>query len=189
MGKLVVTEFVSVDGVFEEPRWTFEFNRGDDGDRYKLDELFAADAQLLGRVTYEGFAQAWPSRTDEQGFAEKMNSMPKFVVSSTLTDASWENSTIISLANSDPAKEVAALKERYTNDILVAGSGRLARWLLSEGLLDELHLMVFPVLLGSGRKLFEGEPSFSASRLELLGVRNVGPDGVTVQEYTVTGAL
>src|SRR5579872_1812784 len=103
MGKVVVTEFISLDGVFEAPGggdfehagWTFRFDRGDDGDRFKLDELKAADAQLLGRVTYEGFAAAWPNMTDEVGFAELMNTMPKYVVSTTLEKAEWENSTVI----------------------------------------------------------------------------------------------
>lgn len=189
MGKLVVSEFLSVDGVFEDPRWTFEFDRGTEGEHYKLDELMAADAQLLGRVTYEGFAQAWPSMTDDAGFADKMNSMPKYVVSSTLTEASWNNSTIISPASSDPAKEVAALKERYDGDILVAGSATLVRWLLSEHLVDGLHLMVFPVVLGQGRTLFGGEPAFDPTRLALADVKRFGPDAVTVLEYTVTGAL
>lgn len=189
MGKLVVTEFVSVDGVFEDPRWTFEFNRGDEGDRYKLDELMAADAQLLGRITYEGFAQAWPERTDDAGFAEKMNSMPKYVVSDTLAEASWANSTIISRSSGDPGKEVAALKERYDGDILVAGSGTLVRWLLAEGLVDELRLMVFPVVLGKGRLLFGGDPSPGSTRLALAGVKQVGPDGVTVMEYRRIGGF
>src|SRR5580700_5450234 len=133
MGKIVVTEFVSLDGVFEDPGgsegtkhagWTFTFDRGDEGDKYKLDELDAADAQLLGRVTYEGFAAAWPSITDEVGFATRMNSMPKYVVSTTLTSADWENSTIIS---DNVAEEIRALKSKYDGDILVAGSGTLAR--------------------------------------------------------------
>ena len=188
MGKLVVTEFVSVDGVFEDPRWTFEFDRGAEGEHYKLDELMASDAQLLGRVTYEGFAQAWPSMTDDAGFADKMNSMPKYVVSSTLEETSWNNTTIISPVSSDPAKEVVALKERYAGDILVGGSATLARWLLSEGLVDELHLMVFPVVLGKGRTLFGGEPAFASSRLALTNVHRFGTDAVTVLEYEVTSA-
>src|ERR687888_1395829 len=104
MGRIVVTEFVSLDGVMEDPGgaedykhggWTFEFNRGEEGDRFKLDELREAEAQLLGRVTYEGFAAAWPSRTDEAGFADKMNTMPKYVVSTTLSDPTWTNTTVL----------------------------------------------------------------------------------------------
>jgi dihydrofolate reductase len=154
--KLVVTEFVTLDGVFEDPGgvgeldrggWAFRFDRGPEGDAFKLDELAAADAQLLGRKTYEGFAAAWPSREDEVGFAEKMNSMPKYVVSSTLTEPSWSNTTVIGL------DDVARLREEPGGDLLVAGSGELVQSLLARGLVDELRLMVFPVVLGAGRRL------------------------------------
>src|ERR1700754_2340035 len=154
MGKLVVTEFVSVDGVFEDPGgsegtpiagWTFKFNRGEDGDRFKLDELKAADAQLLGRVTYEGFAAAWPTIEDGAGFADKMNSMPKYVGSSTLQEASWEDTTVLS---GDPRDEVAKLHREIYGAILVSGSAQLVQGLLERDLVDELRLMVFPVLLG-----------------------------------------
>ncbi len=161
MGKLVVTEFVSLDGVMEDPGgaenyahggWTFKFDRGDEGNKFKLEELEAADAQLLGRRTYEGFAKAWPSIKDEAGFADKMNSMPKFVVSKTLQSADWENSTILA---GDLAEDVTKLKERFPGDILVAGSAQLVQGLMRHDLVDELRLMVFPVVLGSGKKLFE----------------------------------
>jgi len=161
MGRIVVTEFVSLDGVMEDPggsegsehgAWTFEFDRGEDGDRFKLEELREAEAQLLGRVTYEGFAAAWPSMEDEAGFAEKMNSMPKYVFSSTLREASWNNSTILS---GDLAEAVGKLKEEIDGTILVAGSAQLVQGLVEHDLLDELRLMVFPVLLGSGKRLFE----------------------------------
>ncbi|MFY9932832.1 MAG: dihydrofolate reductase family protein [Streptosporangiaceae bacterium] len=184
MGRIVVTEFVSLDGVFEDPGgaegfehggWSVSFNRGEDGDAFKLEELKASDAQLLGRITYEGFAKAWPSITDEQGFAVKMNEMPKYVVSSTLTDASWTNSTVIGLS------DVAGLKDRYTGDILVAGSGQLVRGLTDAGLVDEYRLMVFPVVLGSGRRLFD---DVKLTRLNLAGSMPVGPDGVVVNRYT-----
>jgi dihydrofolate reductase len=162
MGNVVVTEFITLDGVFEDPGgaeqfehggWSFKFNRGPEGDKFKLDELIAADAQLLGRVTYEGFAAAWPSMRDEVGFAERMNSTPKYVVSSTLQSADWNNSTILGASWAD---DVARLKNEVGGDILVAGSGQLVRGLLDHGLLDELRLMVFPVVLGSGRGLFDG---------------------------------
>jgi dihydrofolate reductase len=187
MGKLVVTEFVSLDGVFDSPGggdfehagWTFTFDRGEDGDRYKLDELMASDAKLLGRVTYEGFAQAWPSITDEVGFAARMNAMPKYVVSSTLEEATWSNSTII---GDDVAAAIAEVKTRHQGDILVAGSGRLVVSLLGWELVDEIRLMVFPVVLGSGRRLFtEGTPM---TRFGLVDLQAIGPDGVTVQTYT-----
>src|SRR3984893_406820 len=134
MGRLVVTEFVSIDGVFEDPGgpesyehggWTFEYNRGDEGDKFKLDELTEADVHLLGRVTYESFAEAWPSREGE--FAEKLNRDPKYVGSTTLTDPGWENTTVIA---GDVAEEIAKLKDRTDGDILVAGSGTLVRTLL-----------------------------------------------------------
>jgi dihydrofolate reductase len=171
MGKLVVTEFVTLDGVIEDPGgaegferggWAFRFDRGDEGNKFKLDELHAADAQLLGRRTYEGFAAAWPSRADEAGFAEKMNSMPKFVVSTTLENAEWSNTAII---RGDVAAEVAELKARFDGDVLVAGSAQLVRTLLEHDLVDELRLMVFPVVLGAGKRLFRDGADSSAFRL------------------------
>jgi dihydrofolate reductase len=185
MGKLVVTEFVSVDGVFEDPGgaegyehggWTFEYNRGDDGDKFKLDELMEAGVQLLGRVTYEGFAAAWPSR--EGGFADKLNSDPKYVVSTTLKDPEWQNTTVIS---GNVADEISKLKERTDGAILVAGSGMLVGTLLGAGLVDELRLMVFPTVLGRGKRLFpEGTDRL---KLTLAETKTVGPDGVQVQIY------
>jgi dihydrofolate reductase len=159
MGKLVVTEFVTLDGVMEDPGgaepferggWAFAFDRGDEGDRFKMDELQASDAQLLGRKTYEGFARAWPQMADNP-FGEKMNGMPKFVVSTTLRDPEWANTTVIS---ADLPTEVGRLKQQFDGDILVAGSARLVEGLLRERLVDELRLMVFPVVLGAGKRLF-----------------------------------
>ncbi len=187
MGRVVVTEFVSLDGVFEAPGggedfehagWTFTFDRGEDGDRFKLDELMAADAQLLGRVTYEGFAAAWPSMTDEVGFADKMNTMPKYVVSSTLTSPEWANTTVLDEGLAD---DVCSLKNRYAGEILVAGSGQLVRGLLAHGLIDELRLMVFPIVLGSGKRLFAD--GTATTRLTLADCKPVGSDGVTVLTY------
>jgi dihydrofolate reductase len=166
MGDLVVTEFMTLDGVMQDPGgaekasfprggWAFEFDRGPDGDTFKLDELMAADVQLLGRVTYEGFAAAWP--TMEAGeFGVKMNEMPKVVVSTTLENADWQNSTI---ERGDLAGLVARLKSEYTGDVLVAGSCTLVQSLLAEDLVDRLHLMVFPIVLGEGKRLFaDGGP-------------------------------
>lgn len=188
MGKVVVTEFLSLDGVFQAPGggeefehagWTFTFGRGQDGDRFKLDELMAADAQLLGRITYDGFAKAWPSMTDEVGFAEKMNTMPKYVVSSTLTDPGWANTTVL---GGDLADDVRSLKDRYVGEILVAGSAQLVRGLMDHSLVDELRLMVFPIVLGSGKRLFaEGT---ATTRLTLADCQRVGSDGVTILTYT-----
>ena len=161
MGRIVATEFVSIDGVMEDPggsegashgAWTFEFDRGEDGNRFKLEELRESEAQLLGRLTYEGFAAAWPSMEDEAGFAEKMNSMPKYVFSNTLGDAEWSNSTILS---GDFSEAIGKLKQEIDGTILVAGSAQLVQGLIEHDLLDELRLMVFPVLLGSGKHLFD----------------------------------
>jgi dihydrofolate reductase len=159
MGKLVVTEFVTLDGVIEAPGggedfarggWAFQFDRGAEGDKFKVDELAASDAQLLGRKTYEGFAKAWPTMTGDV-FGEKMNAMPKYVVSATLERAEWNNSTVIT---GDLAEEVGKLKQQFEGDILVAGSAQLVQGLLALSLVDELRLMVFPVVLGAGKRLF-----------------------------------
>jgi dihydrofolate reductase len=185
MSDIVVSQFVTVDGVFEDPGgsegserggWAFQFERGPEGDKFKLDEVLASEALLLGRVTYEGFAAAWPSRTGE--FADKFNGMPKYVVSSTLGDPEWNNSTVIS---SDVAREVANLKQRGQGDILVNGSARLVRELMEHDLVDEYRLMVFPVVLGRGKRLF-GDAS-QASSLRLVEARPVGSDGVVILTY------
>jgi dihydrofolate reductase len=192
MGRIVVTEFVSLDGVMEAPGggedyrhggWTFEINRGEEGDKFKLDEVFEADAQLLGRVTYEGFAAAWPSMTDEVGFAEKMNSMPKYVVSSTLAEAEWNNSTVL---GGDVAEEVSKLKQGVDGVILVAGSARLVQALVEHDLVDELRLMVFPVVLGIGKRLF-GETS-DKKPLRLVDSKTVG-DGIAILTYEPVRAM
>ncbi len=184
MGKIVVTEFVSLDGVIEDPGgaedfkyggWSFEINRGDEGDKFKLDEAFASEALLLGRVTYEGFAAAWPSREGE--FADKFNTMPKYVVSSTLVEPEWNNSIVL---NGDLVAEVAKLKQQHDGDIVVHGSARLVQSLIEHDLVDELRLMVYPVVLGSGRRLF-GETS-DKKTLRLAGSKVVG-DGVTILTY------
>jgi dihydrofolate reductase len=185
MGKLVVTEFMSVDGVFEDPGgsedfehggWTFEYDRGDEGNAFKLDELMEAEVQLLGRVTYEGFAAAWPGR--DGPFAEKLNSDPKVVVSTTLTDPEWQNTTVIS---ADVPVQIQKLKDKTDGAILVAGSGTLVRTLLEADLVDELRLMVFPTILGRGRRLFPD--GIDRRKLELVESRIVGGDGVQVQIY------
>ena len=185
MGKLVVTEFVSVDGVFEDPGgaegyehggWTFEYDRGDEGNKFKLDEVMEAEAHLLGRVTYEGFAAAWPRREGE--FAEKLNNDPKYVVSTTLKDPEWQNTTVIS---GDVADEIAKLKRETNGVILVAGSGTLVGALLGADLVDELRLMVFPTVLARGKRLFPDE--IDRLKLKLAETRTVGPDGVQIQIY------
>ena len=184
MGRIVVTEFVSLDGVIEDPGgaesfrhggWTFEINRGDEGDKFKLDEALSSEALLLGRVTYEGFAAAWPSRDGE--FADKFNAMPKYVVSSTLEEPEWNNSTVL---RGDVAEEVAKLKGEKEGDIVVHGSGRLVQTLVEHDLVDELRLMVFPVVLGTGKRLF-GETS-DKKPLRLVDSKMVG-DGVAILVY------
>jgi dihydrofolate reductase len=184
MGKIVVTEFISVDGVIQDPGgsedfkyggWSFEFSRGDEGDRFKLDETRNSAALLLGRKTYEGFADAWPSRDGE--FADLFNSMPKYVVSSTLKDPEWTNTTVL---EGDLVDSVSKLRDELDGDIVVHGSGRLVQALIENGLVDELRLMVFPVVLGSGQRLF-GETS-DKHALELAESRAVG-DGVAIQIY------
>ena len=186
MGKLVVTEFVSIDGVFEDPGgaesyehggWTFEFDRGDDGNQYKLDELMDAEVQLFGRVTYEGFAKAWPTR--EGDFADRINRGKKYVVSTTLTDPKWQNTTVLS---DNIAGEINRLKRQTKGPILVAGSGTLLATLLDNDLVDELRLMVFPTVLGRGRRLFPD--GIDRLLFQLVETRPVGPDGVLVQTYT-----
>jgi dihydrofolate reductase len=160
MRRVIVSEFVTLDGVMEDPGgaegferggWAFRYQRGAEGDKFKLDEVMDADAMLLGRVTYQGFAEAWPDRTDEAGFADKMNSMPKYVVSNSLESADWNNSTVI---RGDVAAEIATLKQGPGGDLLVAGSCTLVDTLRRHDLVDEYRLMVFPVVLGTGKKLF-----------------------------------
>jgi dihydrofolate reductase len=184
MGTIVVTEFVSLDGVMEDPGgsenfrhggWSFEFARGDEGDKFKLDETLETEALLLGRVTYEGFAAAWPSREGE--FADKFNSMPKYVVSSTLEDPQWTNSTVL---KGNVADEVSKLRQTHDGDIVVHGSAQLVQTLVEHDLVDELRLMVFPVVLGSGKRLF-GETS-DRKRLRLADSKTVG-DGVAILIY------
>jgi dihydrofolate reductase len=184
MGRIVVTEFVSVDGVVEAPSgtedfqrvgWIDEFTRGPEGDTFKFDETMASDALLLGRVTYEGFAPVWPQVEGE--FADKFNSMPKYVVSSTLEHPDWNNTTVL---RGDVVDEVTRLKERYAGDIVVHGSPQLAQTLIEHDLVDELRLMVYPVIVGAGKRLF-GHTSVK-KRLELAEARTVG-DGIHILVY------
>jgi dihydrofolate reductase len=184
MGKLVVTEFVSLDGVMEAPGgeefrypgWSFEFDRGEDGNQFKLDETLETEALLLGRVTYEGFAGAWPNREGE--FADKFNTMPKYVVSSTLEDPEWNNTTVL---KGDVVGEVRRLKEQVDGIVQTPGSRRLVETLIENDLVDELHLMVFPVILGTGRRAFGETTDKTAWRL--TEAKPVGPDGVLVLIY------
>jgi len=184
MGRIVVTEFVSLDGVVEAPGggegfvhdgWSFEFDRGEEGNRFKLEETMGSEALLLGRKTYEGFAAAWPSRDGE--FADKFNSMPKYVVSSTLESPEWSNTTVL---HGDLVEDVAKLREAHQGDVVVHGSPQLVQGLLEADLVDELRLMVFPVVLGTGKRLF-GETS-DKKPLRLVTSQTVG-DGVSILVY------
>jgi len=188
VGRIVVTEFVSLDGVMEAPGggedfkhggWSFEISRGDEGDQFKLDETMSSEALLLGRRTYEGFAAAWPSREGE--FADKFNTMPKYVVSSTLENPEWNNSTVL---KGDVVKEVAKLKQEQDGEIVVHGSARLVQTLVEHDLVDEFRLMVFPVVLGSGKRLF-AETS-DKKPLRLVDSMVVG-DGVAILTYQPAG--
>ena len=187
MGRIVVTEFISLDGVIEAPGggedykyggWTIEIERGDEGNQFKLDETMSSAALLLGRRTYEGFAAAWPERDGE--FADKFNTMPKYVVSSRLRDPEWTNSTVVS---GDAVDEITKLKREQDGDIVVHGSAQLVQSLIENDLVDELRLMVFPVVLGTGKRLF-GETT-DKKRLRLSSSTVVG-DGVAIQVYTRT---
>jgi dihydrofolate reductase len=183
MGKIVVTEFISLDGVIEDPGgaegfkyagWTSEVDQGEEGSKFKLEETLESDALLLGRVTYDGFASAWPSLEGE--FADKFNSMPKYVVSSTLKEASWNNSSVLS---GDLVEEVSRLRQEE-GTIVVHGSAQLVQALLEHDLVDELRLMVFPVILGAGKRLFG--PTSDKKRLQLTESTKVGA-GVDILIY------
>jgi dihydrofolate reductase len=160
---------------FKHGGWSFEFSRGEEGDKFKLDETMDSDALLLGRRTYEGFAAAWPSR--EGDFAERFNSMPKYVVSSTLSDPDWTNSTVLS---GDLKDEVERVRDEHEGDVVVHGSAQLVQGLLEDDLVDELRLMVFPVVLGDGKRLF-GETS-DKKTLRLESAQTVG-EGVAILVY------
>lgn len=193
MRKVVVSEFVSLDGVIEDPGgaggfdrggWSFRFDRGPEGDKFKFDELAAADALLLGRVTYEGFAAAWPQLEEQTGeYGAWMNGYPKHVASRTLEEPlEWNNSTLI---EGDVAEEVRRLKQQDGKDILVFGSGELARTLMEHDLIDEYRLMVFPIVVGKGLRLF-GETE-ETKALRLVDTKRVGPDGVLILTYRPAG--
>jgi dihydrofolate reductase len=184
MARIVVTEFVSLDGVMEDPGgsedfkhggWSFEFSRGEEGDKFKVDETMGSEAMLLGRRTYEGFADAWPGRDGE--FADRFNSMPKYVMSSTLRDPDWTNTTVL---DGDLVEAVSELREAPGGDIVVHGSAQLVQGLLENDLVDEVRLMVFPVVLGAGKRLF-GDTD-DKKPLRLTDSKVVG-DGVAIMVY------
>jgi dihydrofolate reductase len=199
MGKIVVSQLVSVDGVSDDPAgvegferggWTFELDpdgervdlRGEEGDEFNASETRDSAALLLGRKTYEVFAGVWPQQ-EGRPLADNLNSMPKYVVSSTLEDAKWNNSTVLS---GETTEEVGRLKREIDGEILVYGSTRLVRTLIERGLVDELRLMVHPVVVGAGKRLF-GETS-AKQPLRLVDTKTVG-DGVVILTYEPVQAL
>jgi dihydrofolate reductase len=186
-GKVVVTEYISIDGVIQDPGgtdeydrggWSFEYDRGEEGDKFKLDELIASDAHLYGRITYEGMAAAWPTMEDDAGFADRMNNTPKYVVSTTLKDPEWPPTTVIS---ENVPEAVAKLKEQYDGDILIAGSAKLVQILVENDLVDEWRLMVFPRIIGEGKRLFDD--GLPVRKLKLTDDRALGPDGIRLLTY------
>jgi|SRR4051794_26409010 len=176
MGRIVVTAYVSADGVVEAPSgtedfervgWTDGFTRGPDGDQFKWEETQASDALLLGRVTYDGFAPVWPQFEGE--FADKFNSMPKYVISSTLEAPEWNNTTVL---RGDVVAEVTELKQKYKGDIAVHGSPQLVQTLIEHDLVDAIHLQVYPIVVGAGKRLF-GETT-ATKRLRLADAQTFG---------------
>ena len=189
MRKVIVSEYVTLDGVMEDPGggegtkhggWSFQF-WSEEAAKFKFDELFASDALLLGRVTYQGFAKAWPAMTDEHGFADRMNSLPKFVVSSTLEKLEWNNSRLIT---GNIAEEVSRLKQQPGQDILVAGSVELVHTLMQHDLIDEYRIMVHPVVVGSGKRLFKDETDMKV--LKLIDTKTCS-SGIVVLSYQPAG--
>lgn len=190
MKRIVVSEFVSLDGVVEDPSWTFRFGSHEQ-EKFKFDELSNADALLLGRVTYEGFAAAWPGmmeqyegprREELETYADMMNGYSKHVVSTTLEEPlEWNNSTLI---KENVAEEVSRLKEQPGKDILIFGSGDLVNELMVQGLIDEYRLMLFPVVVGRGKRLFDDASDTTA--LKLTETKTFG-SGVVVLTYGPTG--
>ncbi len=184
MGRIVVTEYISVDGIVEAPSgtesfervgWTDGFSRGPEGDQFKWEETRTSDALLLGRVTYDGFAAVWP--TFEGEFADKFNSMPKYVISSTLEAPEWNNTTVL---RGDVVDEVSKLREMYEGDIVVHGSPQLAQTLIEHDLVDAIHLQVYPIIVGAGKRLFAD--TSTTKRMNLTEAKTVG-DGVQILIY------
>lgn len=177
MRKIIATEYVTLDNIMEEPgKWSFPF-WNDEAAKFKFDELFACDALLLGRVTYEGFAKAWPAMTDEAGFSDRMNNLPKFVVSTTMDKAEWNNSTVI---KENVVEEITRLKQQPGQDILLAGSGQLLHTLMQHDLIDEYRLMLHPIVLGSGKRLFHD--GIATKTLKLVDTRTFST-GIVVLSY------
>jgi dihydrofolate reductase len=188
-GKIIVSQYMSLDGVIQDPvgmegsglgDWTGPFKRGPEGDVFKKDELFQSEAILLGRVTYDGFAAVWPNVKDEAGFADRINGLPKYVVSNSLAKADWNNTTILS---GDVARSIRTLKDRHSGNILVYGSAALVHALIPLGLVDEYNLMVYPTVLGRGTRLF---PAGASPRLALTECKQFGSGIVSLRYSSAT---
>jgi len=184
MGRIIVSQFITVDGVVGDPGgsegaryggWAFQFDRGPEGDKFKLDEVMGAGALLLGRRTYEGFAAAWPTRQGE--FADKFNRMPKYVVSSTLESPPWNNTTVV---GTDVPAAVERIKQEVDGEILVNGSVQLVAELIERDLIDELRLMVFPTVIGEGLRLFQD--GIGSHRLRLTEARQAGETLISIYQ-------
>ena len=181
MPKLIVTEFLTLDGVYDEAiPWRSAY-APDDG-QFKRDELFESDALLLGRVTYEGFAGYWPTQTGKSEFANRMNDLPKYVATTTLETLEWKNATIL---GKNAVAAVAQLKRQEGRNILVYGSGTFVQTLLRHGLVDELRLMIHPLILGTGKRLFSDTDRFP---LQLKSSKDLGSGVMLLIYETATGA-
>jgi dihydrofolate reductase len=184
-GRIIATDYISLDGVIQDPvgmegsglgNWTGPFRRGPEGDRVKHDELFAAKAMIFGRITYDGFAAVWPTVNDPEGFAVRMNSLRKYVASRTLTRAPWNN---VSLLAGDLVEAVKTVKASASGDFLIYGSASVVHQLTPHRLIDEFRLMVYPTVLGRGKRLF---PDEWAARLDLVENKQLG-DGIVLLRY------
>ncbi|MCI0609066.1 MAG: dihydrofolate reductase family protein [Anaerolineae bacterium] len=176
MRKIIVSEFLSLDGVMEEPKWTFPY-WNEEIARFKSGEDFVTDAVLIGRVTYDGFSKAWPSRTDEESGGARMNSIPKYVVSNTLRNPEWNNSHVIS---GNVIDEIKKLKQQAGKNLLLYGSNTLVKTLMQNDLADQYSLLIYPIVLGTGMKLFqEGIPNMP---LKLINSQTFS-NGVTAVIY------
>jgi len=176
MSKLIVTEFISLDGVMEDPSWTFPY-WNDEIAAFKAEETSASESLLLGRVTYEGFAEAWPQRTDEESGGVYFNGTRKYVVSTTLEEPlAWNNSVLL---KGDMMDEIRKLKQQDGPDIVVHGSGKLVQSLIAHNLVDRIRLLVYPVVLGKGKRLFQ---EGTTATLKLVAARALS-GGVTALIY------
>ena len=186
---IIATNYVSLDGVIEDPvgmensglgDWTGPFTRGPAGDKFKLDELLESDAMIYGRRTYDGFAAVWPTIDDPQGFAKRINALPKYLASRSVTTPAWNNTTLL---GKDLIGDIRKLKAQPGSNILIYGSASIVHALMAHGLIDQFTLMVYPIVLGSGKRLF---PVGTSSRMQLEESRQFG-DGIVLLKYKAVG--